>query len=403
MIANATSAQESFDIVPGTVGANIFGVGPMSMSADTMEQLIVDGQGGNDTLNVTTPVGAQDVSLSPGLARDSGGVSILGLLPVQFRDLGLPGAVQLQNAGGGRADRLIYDGTSQADTFNVAAGTGAIALNSQSPVTPTGVNELVLNGLAGDDAMMAAATLPFATTTANGGDNVGNDLLTLTSAPGAVMVDLGNRTVNGYGGTVGYTGIEALATAQGGGGGSGLTVLGTAGPDALDYTPAVGGTAGTIVRAAGAPILSFGGVGGQLTIDPVGSVDDVEVSGTIVADSVVVSAGAVTTVQVGTTKTANIPVATAETISVFGDEGGDTVDVTVFDNVSPHLVVEGEFPSAKRFSDNLIVRNGSASHVQYRNVQSHDQGNGTVFASYKSTSNESVIDYVGIEDIRLFH
>jgi hypothetical protein len=122
-----------------------------------------------------------------------------------------------------------------------------------------------------------------------------------------------------------------------------------------------------------------------------------------VADSVVVSAGAVTTVQVGTTKTANIPVATSETISVFGDEGGDTVDVTVFDNVSPHLVVEGEFPSAKRFSDNLIVRNGSPSHVQYRNVQSHDQGNGTVFASYKSTSNESVIDYAGIEDIRLFH
>ena len=374
----------------------------MSMTADTMEQLVVDGQGGNDTMNITTPAGAQDVSLSPGLARDAGGVAIPGLLPVQFRDLGLPGAVEVLNAGGGRADRLIYDATSQADTFNVVAGTGVIALNSQSPVTPTGVNDLVLNGLAGDDVNMAAATLTFATTTANGGDNVGNDLLTLTGAPGAVTVDLGNRTVNGYGGTVGYTGIEALATAQGGGAGTSLTVLGTGGPDALDYTPAAGGTAGTIVLAAGAPFLSFGGVAGQLTIDPVGSVDDVEVSGTSVADSIVVSAGAVTTVQVGTTKTANIPVASSETISVFGDEGGDTVDVTVFDSVSPHLVVEGEFPSAKRFSDNLIVRNGSPSHVQYRNVQSHEQGDGTVFATYRSTSNETVIDYAGIEDIRLF-
>ena len=403
LVANATSAQESFDVHPSDSDtANLFGVGPISMTADTMEQVVVDGQGGNDTMNVISPAGAQDVSLSPGSTRDAGGVAILGLLPVQFRDLGLPGAVHVQNAGGGRADRLIYDGTSQADTFNVAAGTGVIALNSQSPVTPTGVLDLVLNGLAGDDVTLAAATLPFATMTANGGDNVGNDLLTLTSAPGAVTVDLGNRSVTGYGGTVGYTGIEALATAQNGGAGTDLTVLGTGGPDALDYTPAAGGTAGTIVRLGGAPFLSFGGVAGLLTIDPVGGVDDVEVSGTIVADSVVVSAGAITTVQVGTTKTANIPVATSETISVFGDEGGDTVDVTVFDSVSPHLVVSGEFPSAKRFSDNLIVRNGSASHVQYRNVQSHDQGDGTVFATYRSTSNETVIDYAGIEDIRLF-
>jgi RTX calcium-binding nonapeptide repeat (4 copies) len=403
LIANATSAQESLDFNPGDADtANVFGVGPMSMTADTMEQVVVDGQGGNDTMNITSPAGAQDVSLSPGLARDAGGVAVLGLLPVQFRDLGLPGAVQLLNAGGGRADRLIYDGTPLADTFNVGAGTGVIALNSQSPVTPTGVLDLVLNGLAGDDVAMAAATLPFATMTANGGDNVGSDVLSLTSAPGAVAVDLGNRTVAGYGGTVGYTGIEALATAQNGGAGTNLTVLGTAGPDALDYVPAAGGTGGTIVRAGGAPSLSFGGVAGQLTIDPVGSVDDVEVSGTIATDSIVVRAGAVTTVQVGTTKTANIPVATSETISVFGDEGGDTVDVTVFDSVSPHLVVAGEFPSAKRFSDSLIVRNGSASHVQYRNVQSHDPGDGTIFATYRSTGNETVIDYAGIEDIKLF-
>ena len=100
----------------------------------------------------------------------------------------------------------------------------------------------------------------------------------------------------------------------------------------------------------------------------------------------------------------NIPLATTETISILTDEGGDTVDVTTFDSdVSPHLVVDGEFPSAKRFSDNLIVRNGSASHVQFRNVQSHNPGDGTVFAIYELTSNETVIDYFGIEDIRFFH
>ena len=403
LIADATSALDSLEVDPGDVDtANLFGVGPMSMTADTMEHVMVDGQGGNDTLNVTTPAGAQDVSLSPGATRDAGGVTVLGLVPVQFRDLGLPGAVQLQNAGGGRADRLLYDGTTQGDTFSVAPGTGVITLNSQSPVTPTGVSDLVLNGLAGDDVNTAAATLPFATTSVDGGDNTGNDLLTLTGAPAAATVDLGNSSVTGYGGSVQYTRIEALATVQGGGAGSNLTVLGTAGPDDLDYTPAAGGTAGTIVRAAGAPFLSFSGVGGQLTIDPVGSVDNVEVSGTTAPDSILVGAGAVTTVQVGTTKTANIPLATAETISILTDEGADMVDVTVFDGVSPHLVVDGEFPSAKRFSDTLTVRNGSPGHVQYRNVQSHDLGDGTVFASYKSGS-QSVIDYFGVENVRLLH
>ena len=403
LVANATSAQESVNFSPTAADSgNLTGAGPTAIAAGTMEQVLVDGQGGNDTMVVTTPAGAQDVSMSPGATRDAGNVAALGLLPLQFRDLGLPGAVQLENLGGGRADRLLYDATAQGDTFNVASATGVIALNSQSPVTPAGVQDLVLNDLAGDDVNMAAATLPFATTTANGGDNTGNDLLTLTGAPGAVIVDLGNRSVTGYGGSVQYTGIEALSTAQGGGGASNLTVLGTAGPDDLDYTPAAGGTAGTIVRAAGAPFLSFGGVGGQLTIDPVGSVDNVEVSGTTAMDNIVVSAGAVTTVQVGATKTANIPLATTETTSILTDEGGDTVDVTVFDGVSPHLVVDGEFPSAKRFSDSLAVRNGSPGHVQYRNVQSHTPGDGTVFAAYKSGS-QTVIDYFGLEDVRLFH
>ena len=403
LVANALSLQDTLQYSPtDSDTGQLNGIGPGSITADTMEQVVVDGQGGNDTMVVTTPAGAQDVSMSPGTTRDSGNVAVLGLLPLQFRDLGLPGAVQLQNLGGGRADRLLYDATAQGDTFGVASGTGVITLNSQSPVTPTGVLDLVLNDLAGDDANQAAATLPFATMTANGGDNTGNDVLTLTGAPGAVTVDLGNRSVSGYGGSVQFTGIEALATVQGGGVGSDLTVLGTGGPDDLDYTPAAGGTAGTIVRAAGSPFLTFGGVGGQLTIDPAGGVDNVEVSGTTAPDNIVVRAGAVTTVQVGATKTANIPLATTETTSILTDEGGDTVDVTVFDGVSPHLVVDGEFPSAKRFSDSLIVRNGSPAHVQYRNVQSHDPGDGTVFASYKSGS-QSVIDYFGVEDVRLFH
>ena len=402
LVANATPAQESLEFGPSDADTgNVTGAGPMSISADTMEQVVVDGQAGGDTMVVVTPVGAQDVAASPGIARDAGGVTVVGLLPMQYRDLGLPGAVELQNVGGGRADRLIYDATAQGDTFAVASGTGVIALNAQSPVTPTGVSDLVLNGLAGDDQTTAAATLPFTTTMVNGGDSVAGDGLALVGAPGAVTVDLGGSAVTGYGGTVGYTGLESLTTAQGAGGGSNLTVLGSAGNDNIAYTP-LGAAAGSISRAGFAPVLGFTGVGGVLTIDPGAGVDNVGVLGTNAADNVVVLAGALTTAQVGATKTATIPVSTSEAISLLTNAGADALDITVFDDVSPRLVVDGELPSAKRDSDAMVVRNGSASHVQYRNVQSHEPGQGTVFATYRSTGNETRVEYTGIEDIRFF-
>ena len=53
----------------------------------------------------------------------------------------------------------------------------------------------------------------------NGGDSIAGDGLALTGAPGAVTVDLGSSAVTGYGGTVGYTGLESLTTAQSGAGG----------------------------------------------------------------------------------------------------------------------------------------------------------------------------------------
>ena len=402
LIANATSATEVLRFNPEDADTgDLIGIGPMSITADTMEQVIVDGQSGNDTMLLTSPAGMQDVTLAPGMARDAGSVGVAGLLPLQFRDLGLPGSVELRDALGGRADRLIYDATVNGDAFAVAPASGVISLNAQSPVTPTGILNLVLNGLAGDDDTSAAATLPFDTATLNGGDSLDGDSLSLSGAPGAVLVDFGARTITGYGGTFSYTGLEALSTAQGAGAGSDLTVLGTSGRDDIAYTPS-SGAAGAIARAGVAPALNFDGVAGVLTIDPGADVDNVGILGSPAAESIVALAAAITTVQVGTMKTASIPVSNAEVISILTDDGADTVDISTFETVSPRLVVEGHLPAAKRFSDLMLVRNGSPSHVMFRDVRGHEPEAGTVFATYRSTGNETQIAYSSIERVRFF-
>ena len=185
-------------------------------------------------------------------------------------------------------------------------------------------------------------------------------------------------------------------------GGSDLTVLRSAESDNLAYTPG-GPASGSVSRAGFAPVLGFTGVGGTLTIDPGAGVDNVSVIGTTAADNISSPGRSPHHGSgIGTTKTASIPVSTSEAISLLTNEGADALDITVFEDVSPRLVVDGELPSAKRDSDAMVVRNGSANHVQYRNVQSHDPGQGTVFATYRSTGNETRIEYTGIEDIEFF-
>ena len=93
------------------------------------------------------------------------------------------------------------------------------------PVIPTGVDDLELQGLAGDDTFSAAALLPFNTTLADGGDSIAGDSLSLSNSAGPVVVDYAAATVTGYGGIVSMVAIESLLTLQSAGN---LTVNGTA-------------------------------------------------------------------------------------------------------------------------------------------------------------------------------
>jgi Ca2+-binding RTX toxin-like protein len=399
LLVSGTTGTDALSVAPTALdAATLSGLGSLTVAAATIEQVAVEGRGGNDALTVVTPAGPQDVTLAAGITRDAGSVAIPGLMPVSWGSLGLPGSVEVADAGGVRADRVRYDGTLGGDTFAIGS---AVTLNEQSPVTPSGAANLVVAGGIGDDVLNVTSGLPYATTVLDGGDSVQGDRAVLSGAAGAVVLDTATSTVAGYGGTVSLAAIEDLATNQTGGLGTALTVLGTATSDDVAYRP-LGAQSGQLSIAGFRAGLTFGGVGGTFLVDPLGGSDKVTVLGTLADDTFYAQTLPLTTVQVNALKTATIPQLTAEKIAALADEGADTFDVTVFDMVAGRLFLFGDQPSSKRFAENVIVRNGSATQVQYRDVKAHTFENGSIFVDYKSTALTTRLDYEGVENLKFY-
>jgi hypothetical protein len=399
VVVNGTSAADVITVDNlAEDGARVDGAASPTVLADSAELLVIDGQAGNDQLVVETPFGANTATLSPGVAPDQGTIQVAGLIPLDYRQI--PTSLEFDDPGG-RTDRLIYEGTTGSDVFDIQSGSGVIGLNDQTPVTPTGIADLELRGLAADDTFDAASVLPFTTTLVDGGDSVAGDALALTGAAGAVSVDFETAQIIGYGGTVEMARIEDLATSQTGAGGTDLTVLGTAGDDSVVYTP-TGPDSGLVDGLE--PSLSFAGTAGTFTLDPVGGNDDVTVLGTNGSDTVVVEASPTTSVQVNATLTAHIPQASTEIVSVESGEGADFIDLTTFDNVSAFFEVDGGSPESKQNSDEMNVTNGTGSppDVKFSDVKSFVKGTGSVIAEYRNAGEVTVIDYISIEKIRFF-
>jgi hypothetical protein len=182
--------------------ADVTGAVPAIVGGRAVEAMTVDGKGGGDALTVSTPSGADNVTLTPGAAPDAGSVVATGLLPVDYRGLGA-GSIQLANTGGTRQDALTYRGTAAGDLLGIGPG-GTLSLNGQVPVNPTGAASVTADMLAGDDTVNGAAPLPY-NTTVLGGDSTQGDTLALTAAPGAVGVDLATSVA----------GLESLAGVPG--------------------------------------------------------------------------------------------------------------------------------------------------------------------------------------------
>ena len=133
--------------INGTASPDIIGVTPLSASSATVvvngvttynvsgaAALDINGQGGNVALTVTSPAGAT-VTLTPGSTVDSGLVQVNNFVPLSFQNLGTAATLTLAYASANLSNTLIYEGTPGDDSFSLAAGTGAITLNSQIAVS----------------------------------------------------------------------------------------------------------------------------------------------------------------------------------------------------------------------------------------------------------------------------
>src|SRR5262249_21909348 len=89
------------------------------------EHVALNGQGGGDSLTITSP-GGSEISLTPGATADSGTVTQLGfapnttLVPLTYTALGDLGAsLTIASTFGGADSGLDVYGTNADDQFNV--------------------------------------------------------------------------------------------------------------------------------------------------------------------------------------------------------------------------------------------------------------------------------------------
>jgi hypothetical protein len=268
--------------------------------------------------------------------------------------------VNFFNPGG--TDTFEFNGTAESDTVQVALGeAGGTEFRNTldglvvSRIEVFNVASGLVRGLGGDDVFDRTGSLlvPVAFQGGSGSD----DVLNYASAPNAATtVDLGAGTIASTGqGATAFTGIESVNEASSGGT-STLVVNGSAGSDAFGYTP-TGAGAGNVSLVGGSPV-TFSGVGGGFTLDPLAGADTVTVNGTSGNDGIS-ETGAVSTsvVQVGAFKPVTFPNANTEALLINGGLGDDVL--TLNSSAAP-ASIPTTYNGADGFDSASITGSGAA-------------------------------------------
>jgi hypothetical protein len=299
-----------------------------------VEQVVYQGLDGNDTLAVNGTGSADTITVTPGPAADAGTLQVNNLLGLVYQGLGATATLLINGTGG--ADALVVNGTAANDAFEVVAAIGAVSLNANITILQNSIENLLLNGLAGDDVFQLHAGLPYTTTTISGGEPSASDVVSLTAATGPVTVDLAdstlpadNTTITGYGGTVTLTGVEVANMDANG---NTVSVIGTSQDDKLTYTPS-GAAAGTFRNAGLNTVFNVSGAAGSLTVygGSGGNADEVIVQGTAARDLFKIDQGSALATVLANNVNALWPVQLATSIPVLtlqGLGGQDTFQVT---------------------------------------------------------------------------
>jgi len=423
-VADTTGTTRTVTARPtGAAGGQVTATG-IAATVEVLgtEALSLDGRGGDDTVRVVTPDGAQGVDVTPGATGDAGTVRVGSLIPLDFHQVGASGLLAVADSSGTRVDALTLHGSAVSETLTVAGGTGEVRRAGWVPLLPEGALDLAVLGGDGADEVTVSGPVPYRSTTVDGGAPDLGDRLNTQGPTGEVVVDLAGATITGYGGVIHFPGVVDLRTDVGG---QPLTQVGTARDDALCYDPMAprdgrlyivgapgGGTSSSVCLPdqRGTNVLHTFVDVGHLTVDPAGGADEVIVNGTTARDLVTLHALApLTEVTVhpepesGSTfrLPVHVVVATTESLVVAADNGSDSIDVTTYDSAAPVITVHGEGPATMKIGDDLVVRDGTgAAHLH--NTNSHTKGSGTVTATYNKGSGAVVrVDYTDVENVTL--
>ncbi|SMP75586.1 Dockerin type I repeat-containing protein [Neorhodopirellula lusitana] len=396
VVVNGTAGIDAIVIDSLTTdGATVTGAQPVSVVVSATEHLIVDGQGGGDSLTYTTPGGGAELELIPGATVDSASISALqfgatALIDVEYENIGAGGDLALVNAGGGRIDGLDIVGTSNKDRFNVSS-TGEITIAKTEfnvpltlPITADSVTFVRLFGLDGDDEANIPGDHPFSSGISfqGGTPDGGSDVLNyFGSGGGTVRVNTVPETIVETGAfRVIYSGTENINVFAN----SDLEVVGSGSDDTFDVIPTNAGndglfdhsgSSGIAFRYDDADTVTFVGIGGNDTLNVFG--DDF--------DNVVTSTATTVTVD-GSEVSFHPTIEGLNILTLGGDDnvtlagltlsatvdagsGNDTVDASGVsdDNVQLLLIggdgndnlIGGDSPTGSALGDTLIGGDGN--------------------------------------------
>jgi hypothetical protein len=321
---------------------NACGIVGLNSSIGGIEEFVYDGEGAGDNFTIVGTDGDDTIVHTPGAGRDEGTLRVNELLGVRYQNLGLSSILTVDGAAA--VDTLVVQGTANSDVFGVAGTTGAVTLNNRIAVNQTVVENLRLNGLAGDDTFNLNGGLPYTNVVIDADATVN-----LAGAIGPVTVNLGdnspgsanpNTVITGYGAPLAPVVLIGVDTANMDANGQTVTTIGTSQNDNIIYTPS-GAAAGTFFNnissgnnlvpntvfnfsnaAAGSVFTVFGGTGGNA--------DQVTIRGTDGRDLIQIQQGSATAQVLANNVTALMSVQLAtnvEILNALGLGGQDTFQV----------------------------------------------------------------------------
>ena len=364
VIVNGTTAMNSITVDQLTInGATVTGAQPVTVNVTMAENLIINGQGGNDQFTVTAN-DADEVEFTPDAYEDAGAFTISSdsfgptqrLIPLSFRDLGAGGQILVNSESGNRnLDFRVY-GTDSGERFDVDSNGRVRLLKGDTgflvalPINVNGASELFLEGGGGDDDFAVVGNHPFTSgvRVRGGSPGSGSDELNFTgSGAGSVTLDLNAQQITEDGfGAVTFVEIERVSVQAN----QALTVSGTSLNDIFDITPTGAGNDGDLLHSGSAAEFRYTNAT-SITIDGSAGADQVNLYGNELANVISSTADSITVD--GSTVTLGSGL---EAIQLFAEGGDDVVDFSDLAFAGVTTILGGD-------GNDLIVVSSEVDHV----------------------------------------